>query len=230
MEGGGPVIELAAVELKRVISSARLREAALLPLVSSVATLDDLAELESVSSARLMGPAQAGLDVTPDELVRDGRPGSTLINAAFTHPRPAGNRFNSGRRGAWYAAPEIETCLAEVAFHLERELEAIGWPETSVEYVALHAKVTGRFANLRGLGKDSALAPEPEIAYPAGQALAVRLRAEGFAGAIYPSVRRPPHECYVVFAPAVIGPVQEGAVYRMTWAGGPGPALTQLTR
>ena len=230
MGDDGSEIELTALELTRVISSARLREAALLSLVSDEATLDDLAELESASNARLMGVAQAGLEVTPAELVADGRPGSTIINAAFTHPRPAGNRFSSGRRGAWYAAPEVDTCLAEVRFHLERELSAIGWPQTSVEYVALHAPVGGRFADLRGLGADPILAAEPAVAYPAGQAMAARLRSDGFTGAIYPSVRRPPFDSYVVFVPRSIGPVREGAVYRMTWSGGPGPTMTQLTR
>lgn len=221
---------IAAAAIVRAIPTARLRAAVLLPLVTDEATLDDLAELESATNPRLVSINGRALDLDAAELAPARVAGHTIINAAFCHPRTGGNRFNDGRRGAWYGADEAETCLAEVIFHIEREFEAIGWPAEAMEYSILHAEVGGNFADLTGLGAHAALDPEPRVGYPAGQALAADLRRQGFHGAVYPSARRPPELCYVVFAPKALRKVREGTVYRLTWAGGgPGPTVTKLT-
>jgi RES domain len=58
------------------------------------------------------------------------RAGANFINAAFVYFRPRElNRFNGPGRGAWYAALAVETCQAEVAFHLARELNARKRPQ-----------------------------------------------------------------------------------------------------
>jgi len=48
-----------------------------------------------------------------------------IVNAAFTHAHPFGGRFNDPERGAWYAAFEIRTAQAEVAFHKTVQLAEI---------------------------------------------------------------------------------------------------------
>jgi len=59
-----------------------------------------------------------------------GVPCSRIVNAAFTHAHPLGSRFNSPERGARYAAFEIETAQAEVAFHKSVDLAEIGRSRT----------------------------------------------------------------------------------------------------
>src|SRR3546814_2414087 len=80
-----------------------------------------------------------------------GRSYRTFINAAFTHTKPGGNRFNPETRGAWYCAFEIETSLAEVSFHLTRELANIGRYENQTDYAELFAGFIGPFHDLRGI-------------------------------------------------------------------------------
>ncbi len=54
-------------------------------------------------------------------------PSYHVINAAFCHAHPLGARFNGPDRGAWYAAFELRTAQAEVAFHRSVELAEIDW-------------------------------------------------------------------------------------------------------
>src|SRR5689334_1631981 len=51
-----------------------------------------------------------------------GKPLSTVIMAAYCHPRPGGGRFNSSDRGAWYAATSLDAAHAEVSYHRSAEL------------------------------------------------------------------------------------------------------------
>jgi hypothetical protein len=94
-----PTVDLAQRDTVRLVPTGRLKEPALLPLAADAPALDELASLESATNARLRAQ-QAGLpDLDPHELVF-GRAGRTFVNAAFTHTRPGGNRFNDDRRGA----------------------------------------------------------------------------------------------------------------------------------
>ena len=62
-----------------------------------------------------------------------GIPQFRMINAAFTYAHPQGSRFNGPERGAWYCSFELETALAEVAFHKSVEYEEIGRFGTQTE-------------------------------------------------------------------------------------------------
>ena len=119
-----PTVNIAQSNTTRLISSGRLKEPVLLTLAATQEALNDLAALESVTNSRLRAQ-QSGLnELDASELVF-GRPGHTFINAAFTHTRAGGNRFNGPDRGAWYCAFELETAIDEVAYHLTQELAAI---------------------------------------------------------------------------------------------------------
>ena len=64
--------------------------------------------------------------ITPHELVANV-PYASIVNAAFTHPRPEGSRFHNGPdRGAWYAAKSVRTSQSEVAHHQTVALTEIG--------------------------------------------------------------------------------------------------------
>src|SRR5689334_18207952 len=117
-----PSVELAQRDTVRLISTGRLKDPVLGPLAANHEALEALASLESATNGRLKAQDEGLPQMDPRELVF-GRAGFTFINAAFTHTRPGGNRFNDERRGAWYSAFEIETAIEEISYHLTRELE-----------------------------------------------------------------------------------------------------------
>jgi len=225
-----PTVDLAARDTVRLVSTGRRKDPVLRPLAASDEGLDQLAALESATNARLMAERSGLDDLDPRELVF-GRPNATFINAAFTHTRPGGNRFNAEDRGAWNCAFEVETALAEVAWHLARELTAIGRFENSTDYAALIADFIGTFHDLRGMDRaaEPALHRDPAIAYPAGQALAKRLRADVASnGIVYLSARREAGTCLAAFHPGLVQNLRQGDIWRLAWAGSPTPAITRV--
>jgi hypothetical protein len=225
-----PLTDIAQRDTLRLIATGRLKEPALLPLAATQGALDDLASLEGVTNRRQRAHAAGLPDLAPQELVY-GRAGALFINAAFAHTRPGGNRFNDSQRGAWYCGFAAETSLAEVGFHLSRELEAIGRFENTTDYAELLADFIGPFHNLRGADRNEpCLHPDPAIGYPAGQALARALRASGSNGVLYPSVRHTNGTCLAAFRPDLVQNLREGGVWRLEWQGTPTPAVTRQTR
>ena len=227
-----PVIDLARRDTVRLISTGRLKAPVLQPLAESPDALEQLASLESVTNARLQTQDSGLPGLHPRELVF-GRPGYTFINAAFTYTRPGGNRFNDEGRGAWYGAFAVRTSLAEVSYHLTRELEAIGRFENVTDYAELIADFVGLFHNLRAAdpARETALHPDPAIGYPAGQALARRLRTEEASnGILYPSVRDPGGFCLVAFRPDLVQNLRQGGIWRLKWQGTPVPEVGRLGR
>jgi RES domain-containing protein len=227
-----PTTDLAQHDTVRLISTGRLKPSVLLPLAAHHGALEDLAGLESVTNGRLQAE-EAGLpDLDPRELVF-ARPGQTFINAAFTHTRPGGNRFNNEERGAWYCAFEAETSLGEVAYHLTRELEAIDRSENATDYAELIADFFGAFHDLRSVDRSTqpALHDDPTVAYAAGQAFAKRLRTEAASnGIVYPSARHAGGTCLVAFRPDLIQNLRQGGIWRLEWQGTHTPSITRQTR
>ncbi len=226
-----PTVELTQRDTVRLISTGRLKPPVLSPLAANFGALEDLAGLESVTNGRLQAQETGLPGLDPRELVF-GRPGYTFINAAFTHTRPGGNRFNGEDRGAWYCAFEVEASLGEVSYHLTRELEAIGRFDNVTDYAELLADFFGPFHDLRGADPESepALREDPGAAYPAGQALARRLRTEAASnGVVYPSVRLAGGVCLVAFRPDLVQNLRQGGIWRLEWQGAPTPAMTRLS-
>ena len=201
------------------------------PTLRGLVDTDDeweiLAEIEGLTSARLMAERGRSLHVDRRELafarrVRDLQVyGNTHINAAFTYTRLTGNRFNDGTRGAWYCSWEVTTSVAEVAFHRTRELAYVGVFDDQARYVELLADFIGDFPDLDDEPNHPALHPDPDIGYPEGQAFALALRREGHRGLIYPSVRHPRGRCLVAFEPIAVQNVRPGASWDLIWDGTP---------
>ena len=208
----------------RLVTTARLRPSVLLDLVGE-GDLEALAEIEGATSNRLMAQNRGTADVQSYELVY-GVPHAAFINASFAYAKPREpNRFSGADRGAWYAALEIETALAEVQHHLTEMLSATGVFEATVEYAELHASFAGEFVDLRHHGDHGCLHPEKAIGYPVGNALADAARAKGLNGILYPSVRHEGGTCLVALFPHAVA---QGEIYRMTWQGNPVPAVEKV--
>lgn len=169
--------------------------------------LRDLVSLDAATNPRLLADEGLLAGIGVHELVY-GVSYFHIVNAAFTHAAPAGGRFNSGERGAWYAGLEQETSMHEVAYHKLRQLEEVSWDEEEVStYDDYLAEFEAEFEDLRGgeaKGK-KVLKPEPVPAcYAAGQKLAAELLQRGGNGIVYPSVRWPAGTCVVCFRPPLV--------------------------
>jgi RES domain-containing protein len=178
--------------------------------------LDGIFELDNATNDRLL--AESGLlpGIDARELVF-GIPSYRIINAAFCHPAPDGSRFNSADRGAWYAAFELETSQAEVAYHKQLWLQETGWnEEESADYVDYRADFRAEFHDIQEM-KEYADCLSPS-SYAASQALAARLLESGSAGVIYPSVRRSGGTCIACFRPVLVTNVQKGERFTFVFA------------
>jgi RES domain-containing protein len=212
--------EIAQQRTVRLIPTAHYKPPILRALVDSDRELDALAALEGLTSARLNQR-----EINPD--FEDWA--ASCVEAAFAYRRKGGNRFNDEKTGAWYAAFEERTALAEVAFHKTRELGFIGRFDERTEYHALHASFIGHFHDIRGdTPPPECLEPDVAIGYPAGQAIARALIEQKSRGLIYPSVRNDGGTCLVAFQEIVVQDVLPGARWKITWAGSPDWAASAI--
>jgi RES domain-containing protein len=178
------------------------------------AQLKDIFDLDNATNERLKAESNLLPGIGVDELVF-GVPYYRIVNAAFCHAQPLGSRFNGPDRGAWYAAFELATAQAEVAFHKSVELAEVGWTEESVTYDDYLADFSAELHDIRAqAGFKRCVDP---ASYVASQQLAEQLLAEGGLGLVYPSVRRPTGTCLACFRPAVVMNVRKGSTYRFAW-------------
>lgn len=227
MINGLPVVREAFSRTVRLVSTARLRVAVLAGLADGEDELAELAEIEGATSHRLVAESRGADGVTAGELLH-GVAHARFINASFAYPRPGQpNRFNGADRGAWYAALEVETCVAEVGHHLTRALADAGDFNAVVYYTEMHASMAGEFIDLRGEPGHASLRPDSATGYPAGNSLAGSARAAGLNGIIYPSVRHAGGTCVVALWPHAVQSVVQGDVWRLTWSGRPEPVVSR---
>ena len=200
-------------------------DSVLVRIAGSEADLQAIFDLDHATNDRLLAENDLLPGIDSHELIF-GISYYRIVNAAFCHAQPLGSRFNGPSRGAWYAAFEVETAQAEVAFHKEVELAEIGWPEETVTYDDYLADFSGAFHDIRG---DPAFASclDPG-SYVASQALAERLLADGSLGVAYPSVRRPPGDCVACFRPALVTNVRKSAAWTFSWHASGSLTVTQL--
>lgn len=218
---GLPLVREAFPRTVRLVASARLRAAVMAPLADSEDELALLAEIEGATSSRLIAQERGRGGLTAEELVH-GVPHAVFINASFAYAKPREpNRFNPAERGAWYAALAVETCIAEVGFHLTKALADAGDFNAVVDYSEMLASMAGVFVDLRQAPGHPSLDPNPSVGYPAGNAVAAATRAAGHNGIIYSSVRQPGGTCIVALWPNVVQSVVQGSIYRLIWAGAP---------
>lgn len=228
-----PITDLVAPATVRLIPTAYAKPPVLGPLAETDEDMEALAELEALTNRRQLGQRAGLADLDARELAFRTRAlglqrwGHTHVNAAFLYTRAGGSRFNDDGRGAWYCAFDDLTALAEVGYHKTRELQNTRCFEDETTYQALLADFIGPFPDLRGMdGQFDCLSGDIGIGYPAGQALAADLRAQGHAGLLYPSARHPDGQCLAVFVPQCVQNVRPGAKWVMRWTGTPEYSVT----
>lgn len=195
-------------------------------LSDSAEHLADLFTLDNATNQRLRAERGSMAGIGMDELVF-GVPNFRIVNAAFTYPRPEGSRFNTGERGAWYCAFDVQTALAEIVFHKTVEYAEIDYFHDSVTYQAFLADFSAEFHDLRD-APEYASCLDP-TSYVASQELAQRLLDCGSMGVVYPSVRRQTGTNLACFRPALVGNVRRNQAWRLTWSGPPNPVIEQLS-
>ncbi|WP_054759163.1 RES family NAD+ phosphorylase [Methylomonas koyamae] len=186
--------------------------------VADPADLDVVFAIEALTNDRLRDEAGEIRLVAAED--RISGPGTTPIMAAFTHLNPEGSRFSDGSFGVYYAAKDIDTAIAETAFHRARFLAATRQAPIEIDMRSYASDLDAELHDIRG--KQTEL---PDIYasdtghYAAAQALATQLRADGSNGIAYSSVRNAGGECVAVFKPRLLSPVKQGAHYCYVWDG-----------
>ena len=189
-------------------------------IADSDAMLQDVILLDGATNDRIQGERHGLSGISTYELVY-GIPNARIINAAFTHANDTGSRFNDHTRGAWYAADELETSLAEVTYHKARRLADIVVPDLpgnrpdkdTSTYDDWPADFRASFHTLEPAETFSEyLRPEPvPQCYSASQQLARRLlTGERSSGIVCGSVRRRGRRCLVCFRPALVYNLRRG--------------------
>ncbi len=192
----------------RLISSRYGDESVLARLANNEEQLEKIFELDGATNDRLLGEANLLPGISVHELLF-GVAYAHIVNAAFTHAHPLGSRFNGPDRGAWYAAFELQTAQAEVAFHKAQELLEINWTEP--ETFTFDDYLADFRAELHDIRSDAAFAEcLSPTSYTKSQALARELLASGSAGIVYPSGRRSGGTCIACFRPALVTNVRKG--------------------
>lgn len=199
----------------RLIPSRFSDERALARLGGSDRDLQELMELDGATDDRLAAEENLLPGISVHELLF-GVPHAHVVNAAFAHAHPAGSRFNSPDRGAWYAAFELETAQAEIAFHKAQELLEIAWREP--ESFVLCDYLADFRADFHDIRRDRNYSDclDPK-SYARSQELARELLAAGSAGIVYPSVRRSSGTCIVCFRPALVTNVRRDGTVTLTF-------------
>ena len=203
----------------------KTEESVLAEIADDDAHLRDLFDLDHATNDRLLAENNLLPGIGIHELVF-GVPYFRIVNAAFCHPHPLGSRFNNAERGAWYAAFEVATSQAEVAFHKWIELSEVGWTEEEVTYDDYLADFSAELHDIRDDKRFArALAPD---SYVASQKLAQELLDTGSLGVVYRSVRRTKGTCVACFRPALVMNVRKGRRYVFRWEGRPEPSISAV--
>lgn len=157
-------------------------------LFDTVATAADLAavmELAGWTNDRLVA---GRIERLPRGEWVYGRPNASIVMAAFLHVAPTGMRFNSAELGAWYAAADLDTSVAEVGHHLRREAVSRSLPVLERTYRAYAARLAGDYVDIRRQTAFRKALYSPD-SYDASQTYGEAVRASGGDGIIYGSVR-----------------------------------------
>ncbi len=220
-----PVTHIHLENTCRLIPS-RYPSTGILDQVASPADLPYIFELESWTNDRISSELGILHHLPEDEWVI-GKPMASVVMAAFCHPRPAGGRFNTGERGAWYAGLELETAHAEIVYHRGKELAEVGVLEARLEMRLYLADFDAAFHDVRTRSSRNAPFHDP-LSYQKSQALARELLDLKSNGVLYRSVRHRGGICIACFRPALVLNVRADSYFEYRWHGRGAPQIRQL--
>ncbi len=171
-----------------------------------------LLEIEAMTNPRLrdtIGPI-AAIPVAD----RVSGPGAMYVMAAFAYP--GDSRFSDTAAGAYYAARDLETAIAEVTHH--RAVFARTTPARAQEFDEriVAADIVGEFEDIR---TEPSSDPRYGSTYAVGQAFARGVRASSGDGIVYRSVRRLGGECVAVFTPRLVTKATTAGYIGIRWDG-----------
>lgn len=110
-------------------------------------------------------------------------PGSSPIMAAFTHIG-SNNRFNSPNIGAYYAALQVDTAIAETRFHRAQFFAASNEGPIKID---MRCYINSLLVPVQSLSHTRhQLLLTPSTDYTNSQKFALNDRLQGFAGLHYP--------------------------------------------
>jgi RES domain len=188
--------------------------------------------LESATNDRLAVLSRR-IPLLPDSEIVQG-PGATMVMAAFLHADEAGGRFTDGRLGAWYAAFDIDTGIAETLYHCTRRLRlSDGAFPSNIQMRELVAGIDCELVDIRGGQTTRPELYDPDD-YRAAQAFGTSLRwptsGPGENGIVYDSVRRAAGTNVCVYRPSlIILPVVQADHYEYRWDRTGQPKVLKLT-
>lgn len=189
-------------------------------IVSARRTPEELFEgIASTAEARdLLAVVAAGRPARFDPADVAVGEGAGWVMASFLQGGAA--RFNDESFGAFYAAREEATAIAETHYHYSRFLVAAREVYALVGVRVLLANVAARAVDIRG--RRSALPelydPDPAH-YARSQQWGAAQRAAGADGIVYDSVRRAGGECVALFRPRLITRCRAGDRLAYEWDG-----------
>lgn len=141
---------------------------------------------------------------------------SRYLVAPYAH-RGMG-RFTDGTFGAYYAANDLATAIAETRYHRVRFLSATREGPQLLRMLTLVADIRGHFHDIRKL-RPQLPAVYASGDYAASQRLARALWKEHSAGIAYQSVRRAAGQCLAVYSPQCIRHLRQDRVLEYQWDG-----------
>lgn len=184
--------------------------------VADAGDLEAVIAVESLTNDRLRQEVGDVSLVTAEDRVSG--PGSSYLMAPFTHPSPAGGRFNDGTFGAYYTARSETTAIAETRYHRERFMRATAQPRLELDMRVLAATLDARLHDARGLERALPVIYDPDD-YRVSQALARELRGARSWGVAYTSVRHAGGECAAIFRPPALSRCRQTRHLAYLWDG-----------
>ncbi len=143
-------------------------------------------------------------------------PGSGRVLPSFTFLYPG--RFNTSSFGAYYAALDLKTAIAETIYHRTEFLLSTNEPAQELDQLLILADIKGLVNDIRDLA--SALPQVYDLKdYSHSQALAAQLQSHGSLGLMYKSVRRATGECVAVWRARIISNAREDKHITYCWNG-----------
>ena len=184
--------------------------------VSEPSDWEALYWIESLTNPRLRDEV-GDIELVPREERAFG-PGGSVIMAPFTHLDPSGSRFADGSFGAFYAAAQLATSIAETCYHREVFLRATREAPLEIDMRSYLADVAAFFHDIRGQRGQLPDIYAPD-SYGASQALGRKLKLSGSNGIVYESVRHPGGHCLAIYRPRLIQNLRQGVHLRYVWDG-----------